>query len=97
MTRRILRRKKARIREGDKMTRTDGTQENGQIQELTIEETFAKLDETISLLQKQDTALEDAFRAYQEGMKLVKDCSAKIDLVEKKVMMLNEEGGLDEF
>ncbi len=66
-------------------------------EELTIEETFAKLDETIEKLQDKETSLEDALKSYQEGMALARLCSEKIDLVEKQVMVLNEEGGLDEF
>ena len=37
------------------------------------------------------------FVEYKKGMDLLKICNDKIDKVEKKVMMLNEEGGLDEF
>ena len=46
---------------------------------------------------EEDITLEDSFRTYQEGMKLLRYCDAKIDKVEKQVMMINEDGGLDEF
>ena len=65
--------------------------------ELSLEESFARLDEMIETLQNQDTPLEEAFRVYQEGMALVKSCAGKIDLVEKKVMVLSEEGEMDEL
>ena len=76
----------------------EGVQEEGPEREgLSLEESFVRLDEMIEKLQDQDTSLEEAFRVYQEGMALVKSCSGKIDLVEKKVMVLNEEGEMDEL
>ena len=36
-----------------------------------------------------------AFTAYSKGMNLLKRCSEQIDRVEKQVMKLNEEGGLE--
>ena len=65
--------------------------------DLSVEEAFEKLDGMIEILSDRDTPLEKAFETYQEAVKLLKKCSGQIDLVEKKVMMLNEEGGLDEL
>ena len=48
-------------------------------------------------LEDEEITLEDSFQAYKKGMDLLKICNDKIDKVEKKVLMLNEEGGLDEF
>ena len=64
---------------------------------LSVEEAFEKLDGMIGTLSDRDTPLEKAFETYEEAVKLLRTCSASIDLVEKKVMMLNEEGGLDEL
>ena len=58
---------------------------------MTIEETFAKIEETIEKLEQDDIALEDAFVAYSEGMKLLKDCNDAIDKVEKQVILLEEQ------
>lgn len=66
-------------------------------EDLTLEEAFEQIEERISLLEDEDITLEDSFRTYQEGMKLLRYCDAKIDKVEKQVMMINEDGGLDEF
>jgi exodeoxyribonuclease VII small subunit len=65
--------------------------------ELTIEQTFDKLEDTIAQLQQEDVSLEDSFKLYKEGMKLIKSCNDKIDRVEKQVLKLNENGELDEF
>ena len=38
---------------------------------MTIEENLARLDEIISKLDNKDTSLEDAFKEYESGIKLV--------------------------
>lgn len=64
---------------------------------MTIEESFAKIEETIEMLEKEDISLEQAFTAYSEGMKLLKECSEQIDKVEKKVLKLASDGQLTEM
>lgn len=66
-------------------------------QEISLEEAFARIEKTIDNLEEEDITLEDSFRAYQEGMELLKYCNGKIDRVEKQVLKINEDGGLDEF
>ena len=58
---------------------------------MTIEETFAALDALIDQLESGKGSLEDAFKNYEEGMKLVKSCSEKIDKIEKQILVLNGE------
>ncbi len=63
----------------------------------SLEEAFSLLDDITRTLEDEEITLEDSFQAYKKGMDLLKVCNDKIDKVEKKVLMLNEEGGLDEF
>lgn len=65
--------------------------------EQTLEQIFDKLEETIGKLEQEDIPLEESFKLYKEGMKLIKSCNDKIDKVEKEVLKLNENGELDEF
>ena len=65
--------------------------------ETTLEQLFEKLEESIGQLERDDISLEDSFKIYKEGMKLVQTCNSKIDKVEKEVLKLNENGELDEF
>ena len=65
--------------------------------ELTLEQTFEKLEEAINKLESEDISLEESFKVYKEGMKLIQSCNNKIDKVEKEVLKLNENGELDEF
>lgn len=62
--------------------------------EKTIEEIFAELDEIMEKLESSETSLEESFACYEAGMKLVKACGEKIDLVEKQMIIL--QGG-DEY
>lgn len=48
-------------------------------------------------LSDRDVPLEESFAIYAEGMKLLKVCGDKLDQVEKKMLVMNEEGKLDEF
>ena len=61
----------------------------------SLEENFSELEELIGQLEAEDISLEDAFTAYSKGMNVLKQCNEQIDRVEKQVMKLNEEGGLE--
>ena len=65
--------------------------------ESTLEEDFAKLEQMIGQLEKKDIPLEESFRIYKEGMELLKQCSDRIDTVEKKMILMNEDCEIDEF
>lgn len=64
---------------------------------MTLEEKFAKLDDTVKRMEQDDITLEDSFRIYKEGMELLKECNEEIDRVEKQVLMINAKGDLEEF
>ena len=62
---------------------------------MTLEESFDALDGIIDELQGGELTLEESFKKYEEGMKLVKNCNDSIDKVEKKLLVIN--GGEDEL
>lgn len=62
---------------------------------MSLEENFAKLEETIARLEDENISLEEAFAAYSQGMTLLKNCNEQIDMVEKKVLTLNESGEME--
>lgn len=66
-------------------------------QELSLEDSFAQIEEVIRRLEAEDITLEESFSAYNQGMALLAKCNESIDRVEKKVLKVNEDGGLDEF
>lgn len=63
--------------------------------QLSLEENFERLEETIARLEAEDISLEDAFAAYSQGMMLLKSCNEQIDRVEKKVLTLSENGEME--
>lgn len=63
--------------------------EKKELEELSIEEIFGCLDGIIEKLEDGSVSLEDSFAYYENGMKLVKACSEKIDRVEKRILVLN--------
>lgn len=65
--------------------------------EQTVEEAFEELDALAEKLEDRETSLEESFALYKKGMELLKQCSEKLDTVEKKMLQMNEDGTLDEF
>ena len=64
----------------------------------TLEQSFVKLEQIIGNLENGDVSLEDSFKLYNEGMKLIQNCNQQLDKVEKKIVVLNQkEGDEDEF
>ncbi len=66
-------------------------------EEFKLEEAFDKLEEAVTALEQEDISLEESFQIYQKGMELLSKCNQAIDQVEKKVLMLNEDGECHEF
>ncbi len=64
---------------------------------MSLELKFAQLEETLEKLEQDELSLEESFAAYAKGMELLKQCNEEIGKVEKKVLVLSEEGNLEEF
>ena len=63
----------------------------------SLEEAFEEIDQLIETLEKPDNTLEASFQAFEKGMELVKFCNDSIDRIEKKVLVLGQNGELNEF
>ena len=62
-----------------------------------LEEMFKDLEELIGKMENEEITLEQSFDLYNNGMELLKKCNLSIDEVEKKVLVLDENGETDEF
>lgn len=60
-------------------------------EKMTIEQGFDKLGEIMERMEKTDISLEESFRLYNKGIKLVKQIKEKLDDTEKKLIVLEEE------
>ncbi|HIX63235.1 MAG TPA: exodeoxyribonuclease VII small subunit [Candidatus Mediterraneibacter colneyensis] len=58
---------------------------------------FRELEQVIAKMEEGDVTLEQSFELYNKGMELLKKCSRTIDAVEKKVLVLDENGEKHEF
>lgn len=77
--------------------RQESIQEQENEQKFSLEEAFGQLEEVIAHLETEEITLEESFQEYNRGMRLLQQCNTAIDQVEKKVLQINEDGGLDEF
>ena len=60
--------------------------------EKNFEEAMQRLEEITQGLEKGDLSLEDSIEIFEEGMKLAKFCTKKLEEAEKKVTRLIKEG-----
>ena len=61
--------------------------------EKTFENAMRRLEEIVQSLEGGELSLEETLKVFEEGMKLVKLCSRKLEEAEKKVTLLVQESG----
>ncbi len=57
----------------------------------TIDEGFAQIEEILSQLESGQVGLEEAFKLYHDGVKMIKNCNSQIDKIEKQMILLQED------
>ena len=55
---------------------------------LNFEGSMARLEEIVSLLERGDAPLEQAMILFEEGAKLLRECTRQLDEAEQKVTLL---------
>lgn len=55
---------------------------------LDFEGSMNRLEEIVSLLEKGDAPLEEAMTLFEEGAKLLRECTAQLDKAEQNVVLL---------
>lgn len=63
----------------------------------TVDELFDRLGEVLKKMESRENSLEESFACYREGIVLLEQCKEALDLVEKKVMQLDQNGDTHEF
>ncbi|MBI5166874.1 MAG: exodeoxyribonuclease VII small subunit [candidate division NC10 bacterium] len=68
------------------------------MEELSFEEALKRLEELVAKLEAGDLSLEQALEAFEEGVRLSRLCSQRLNEAQKRVSILlrNQEGGLEE-
>lgn len=59
--------------------------------ELTYEEAVKRLEEIVSLLEKNETSLDDSMKFYEEGVRLSEFCNKKLTEAKQKITEINKE------
>lgn len=55
---------------------------------LSFEQSMARLEEIVSLMEKGDAPLEQAMALFEEGSRLLRECTRQLDEAEQKVTLL---------
>lgn len=63
-----------------------------QEKELSLEEMFQELDEILAGMEEREVSLEESFSLYEKGMEKIRQCNEKLDLVEKKMLVIAQDG-----
>lgn len=61
--------------------------------ELSFEEALGKLENNVRTLEVGELSLEESLKIFEEGMKLSKLCSSKLEEAEQKIEILLEQEG----
>ena len=70
--------------------------EEENLENLTMDETYARLDALLNEMETGNHSLEESFALYSRGIALVQACSSKIDRIEKELIILENREGADE-
>lgn len=57
----------------------------------TYEKKYTKLENIVNKLDEEDLSLHEMMKNYKEGLKLVKECNAMLNITEAEVEQLIEE------
>ena len=60
------------------------------IDHLSFEESYAKLNEIVEVLEKGDVSLDDSIKYYEQGIKLKNHCESKLKSAELKIKKVVE-------
>jgi exodeoxyribonuclease VII small subunit len=61
--------------------------------EVKFEKALERLEKIVDELESGSLDLDDSLKAYEEGVKLIKLCSKKLNEAEKKIEILTKEEG----
>jgi len=62
-------------------------------EEKSFEAAMQRLEQIVQMLENGNLPLEESLKIFEEGMKLIKYCTAKLEEAERKVSILIQESG----
>ncbi len=73
------------------LIKVKGLVEGDQVDDLSFEDAFGRLEDTISRLESGGLTMDEMVARFEEGMALVKLCYRRLDGAEARVRLLTEE------
>lgn len=64
---------------------------------VSLEERFEQIEEIIGKMETGDITLDQSFELYKNGLEEIKAANAMLDEIEKAMLVMNEDGSLEEF
>ncbi len=64
---------------------------------MSLEETFAEIENVITQMEQPEVSLDESFRLYQQGVAQLKVCNELLDEVEKKIQVIAADGSPQEW
>ena len=64
---------------------------------VSLEERFEHIEEIIETMETGDITLDKSFELYKNGLEEIKAANAMLDEIEKAMLVMNEDGSLEEF
>ena len=64
---------------------------------ITLEERFDTIEGILEQMESGEISLDESFELYKKGLSEIKAANESLDLIEKAMLVLNENGELEEF
>lgn len=64
---------------------------------VSLEECFEHIEEIINKMETGDVSLDESFELYKNGLQEIKEANTMLDQMEKAMLVLNEDGSLEDF
>lgn len=64
---------------------------------VSLEERFEYIEDIIEKMETGDITLDKSFELYKNGLEEIKAANAMLDDMEKAMLVMNEDGSLEEF
>ena len=62
-----------------------------------LEESFSMIEDILEKMEDEDVTLDQSFDLYKQGIEQIKAANADLDRIEKAMLVINEDGELEEF
>ena len=64
---------------------------------ITLEERFDTIEDILEQMESGEVSLDETFELYKKGLSEIKAANESLDMIEKAMLVLNEQGNLEEF